>query len=226
MVEKDNSVKVEVVPGVEVEITDTDKAVAAASEEVLKAEIEAAPNHTVEENEEEEIAEAIEKEKQSFKEKAKDKLKEELSKAKDKSFADPIIGYLLERCDEDEGLAEDVCQDHKTWSRCLDYIYSQAKKAAKNSRQCAVRNDVVFEWAEDYYHADDKEKAKTATKKEAESKAREEAAKKREEAAKTSSVSAKKNVPKKEEKKQPDKKPAEKKNTAGMTGQMSMFDFM
>ena len=67
---------------------------------------------------------------------AEEKLKKELAAAKDKSFADPIIGYLLERCREDEGLAEDVVQDHKTWQKCFDYIYSQARKQAQGN--CAA----------------------------------------------------------------------------------------
>lgn len=35
---------------------------------------------------------------------------------------DPIITYLLKRCEEDQGLAEDVMQDGKTWNKCFDYI--------------------------------------------------------------------------------------------------------
>ena len=79
------------------------------------------------------------------------KLQEELKKAKDKSFADPIIKHLIERCRESESLASDVCQDHKTWEKCYKYIYEQARKQAKGS-SCAVLDDVVYEWAEDYYH--------------------------------------------------------------------------
>lgn len=72
------------------------------------------------------------------------KLQEELKKAKDKSFADPIIKHLIERCRGSESLASDVCQDHKTWEKCYKYIYEQARKQAKGS-SCAVRDDVVYE---------------------------------------------------------------------------------
>ncbi len=106
------------------------------------------------------------------KQRAEEKLKKELADAKDKSFADPIIGYLLERCREDEGLAEDIVQEHKTWQKCFDYIYNQARKQTKGN--CAVvRYDVVYEWAEDYFHKDDKEEEKKA-KKVAEDKAKRE----------------------------------------------------
>lgn len=163
MAENKNELKVEVIPGVEAVITDIDKATEAARKEIMKAEIEAAPNYTNEENE------TIGENSKSFHEKAKEKLEKELKEAKDKSFAEPIIEYLLKRCAEDIGLAEDVCQKHKTWEKCFSFIYESARKSANGKRQCAVRNDVVFEWAEDYYHKDDKaeeeKKAKEAAKK-------------------------------------------------------------
>ena len=88
-----------------------------------------------------------------------------MKNAKDKSFADPIIKYLMGRCEEDKGLSEDILQKHKTWEKCLSYVYSLARKQA-NGNCAAVRDEVVYEWAEDYYHKDDKaeeaEKAKKA----------------------------------------------------------------
>lgn len=195
------------------------------------AKVEDMPN--VEENE---IAAAIEENKKSINEKAKEKLKAELAKATDKSFADPIIGYLLERCGEDKGLAEDVCQNHKTWKGCLDYIYSQAKKVAKNSRQCAVRNDVVFEWAEDYYHADDKAEVKAKAQKEAGSKAREEVDKKEQktrvdyDTARKSPMDnhklSEEEIAAMDKKETPKLQPQPKKNNKDMDGQMDLFSLM
>lgn len=106
-----------------------------------------------------------------FKQKAKEKLEEELKFAKDKNFATPIIGYLLKRCKEDEGLAKDIMQEHKTWQNCFDYIYKQARKQSKGD-YAWICDDTVYEWAEDYYHKDDKAeeenkvKEKTKVKKE------------------------------------------------------------
>ena len=123
----------------------------------------------------------------SAKSHAEKKLKNELKKAKDKSFAEPVIEYLIKRCGEDEGLSQDVMQEHKTWEKCYDYIYSQAQKSAqKGARSCAVRDDIVCEWAEDYYHKDDKVEEERKAKKAAESKkkAEERKAKSKEEAAK------------------------------------------
>ena len=107
------------------------------------------------------------------KEDAIKKLKDELEKAKDKSFAEPVLGYLIGRCEEDSGLCEDVCQKHKTWEKCFKYIYEEARKFAKGANQCAVRNDVVYEWAEDYYHKDDKAEEEEKARKEAERKKKE-----------------------------------------------------
>lgn len=166
---------------------------------------------------------------------AEKKLKNELKKAKDKSFAEPVIEYLIKRCGVDEGLSKDVMQEHKTWEKCYDYIYSQAQKSAqKGSRCCAVRDDVVCEWAEDYYHRDDKaeEEKKARKAAEAKKKAEERKAKAKEEAAKKA-AGAKEN----QDTKAPDKTEAvsggpknghakPKKHTRDMEGQMDMFSMM
>ena len=104
---------------------------------------------------------------EALKEKAQNKLKSELENAKDKSFAEPVIEYLLKRCAEDKGISEDVLLEHKTWEKCYNYIYEQARKQSTGNR-AVVRDAVVFEWAEDYFHRDDKaeeeKKAKDAKK--------------------------------------------------------------
>lgn len=169
---------------------------------------------------------------QNFVETAISKLKEEMEKAKDNAFAEPIIEFLIKRCNEDNGLCEDVCQEHKTWEKCFKYIYEEAKKMAKGKQSCAVRDDVVFEWAEDYYHKDDKA--------EEEEKARQEERKKKE-AERKSKLEKKgsltdtekkiaenigkqcaetfKTVEKKEE-------PKIKKNSKELEGQIDIFDLM
>ena len=162
----------------------------------------------------------------SAKELAEEKLKKELAEAGDKSFAEPIIGYLLERCKDDEGLAEDVVQDHKTWQKCFNYIYEKARKKVKGN--CAwVRDDVVYEWAEDYYHKDDKAEEEKKAKKAAEDKAKREksaaerkTAKAKGNAEKTEKVSV---PPKAETPKAP---PKPKKNGKEMDGQLDLFAMM
>ncbi len=91
----------------------------------------------------------------SVKERAKEKLEKELQSAKNKHFAEPIMNYLLKRCKEDEGLAQDVVQEHKTWHNCFDYVYNRARKQSKEN-YAWICDDTVYEWAEDYYHKDDK----------------------------------------------------------------------
>lgn len=150
------------------------------------------------------------------------KLQEELKKAKDKAFADPVIKHLIERCKESESLASDICQDHKTWEKCYKYIYEQARKQAKGS-SCAVRDDVVYEWAEDYFHKDDKA--------EEDKKAKEAAERKKKQDEKTKTDSKKKEVSKpavepekKTEAPKPETKP--KRNNKDMDGQLDMFSLL
>lgn len=90
------------------------------------------------------------------KQKAREKLEAEKKKASQKNFADQVIAYLLKRCEEDQGLAEDVIQDGKTWDKCFKYIVEQAKKIPRSGNGVAVEDRVVYEWAEDYYHKEDK----------------------------------------------------------------------
>lgn len=90
------------------------------------------------------------------KQKARKKLEAEKKKATQKNFAESIIAYLLKRCEEDQGLAEDVMQEGKTWNKCFSYIVEQARKQS-NGRSTAVEDRVVYEWAEDYYHKYEKQ---------------------------------------------------------------------
>ena len=93
----------------------------------------------------------------SIKQKAKEKLEAEkaLKTTKvngcmvDESITSATIDYLMKRCEDDQGLAEDVIQDNKTWYKCLEYIINQVKKQSGGA-STAVKDPVVYEWAEDY----------------------------------------------------------------------------
>lgn len=159
----------------------------------------------------------------SVKQMAKEKLEKEMKADKDKTFAEPVIGYLLKRCEDDLGLAQDVVQEHKTWKKCLDYIYGQARKQATENR-AVVRNDVVYKWAEDYYHKDDKAEEAEKAKKEAEAKAKRKKAAAKSKPAKPSADRNKAKVPVKEEK--PREQPSPKKSGKDIEGQLDMFSMM
>lgn len=163
----------------------------------------------------------------AVKQMAKEKLEKEIKDAKDKTFAEPVIGHLLKRCEEDDGLAQDVMQEHKIWDKCYKYIFEQAQKQAKGN-QAAVRENVVYEWAEDYYRKDDKA--------EEEKKAKEAAVRKKKEEERRKKVAEKKRADKKNVKqdvKKEDKveektkdQPKSKKNPKEMDGQMDLFSMM
>ena len=168
----------------------------------------------------------------SIKQKAKEKLEAEKKKATQKNFADPIIAYLLKRCEEDQGLAEDVMQEGKTWNKCFNYIVEQARKQS-NGRSTAVEDRVVYEWAEDYYRKYDnpetakKEKGKkpaTTKKTEAPAKKVTEIKKDIQETKDDSKVSEKPEKKDAASKQQKTEKTSTK--SSGLNGQMSLFDLL
>lgn len=181
---------------------------------------------------EEEIRAAEIENAKPVKQKAKEKLEAEKKKATQKNFADPIIAYLLKRCEEDRGLAEDVMQEGKTWNKCFNYIVEQARKQS-NGRNTAVEDRVVYEWAEDYYHK--YEKPETAKKE----KDKKPATTKKTEAPAKKVTEIKKDIQETKDDSKVSEKP-EKKDVAskqrktektstksgGLNGQMSLFDLL
>ena len=168
----------------------------------------------------------------SIKQKAKEKLEAEKKKATQKNFADPIIAYLLKRCEEDQGLAEDVLQEGKNWNKCFNYIVEQARKQS-NGRSTAVEDRVVYEWAEDYYRKYEKpetakkEKGKkpaTTKKTEAPAKKVTEIKKDIQETKDDSKVSEKPEKKDAASKQQKTEKTSTK--SSGLNGQMSLFDLL
>lgn len=168
----------------------------------------------------------------SIKQKAKEKLEAEKKKATQKNFADPIIAYLLKRCEEDQGLAEDVMQEGKTWNKCFNYIVEQARKQS-NGRSTAVEDRVVYEWAEDYYRKYEKpetakkekrQKPATTKKTEAPAKKVTEIKKDIQETKDDSKVSEKPEKKDAASKQQKTEKTSTK--SSGLNGQMSLFDLL
>lgn len=137
-------------------------------------------------------------------EQAIQKLEKELAANKE-PYAQAIINYLIGRVKESNSLAMDVMQEHKTWSRCWDYIYSKASKAPRKGNCAAIEDKVVFEWAEDYYIKDDKAEAEKAAADAAKSKTDKKASK----ASGTDKKKAGKTVKAKEVKAEPDPVPTE-----------------
>lgn len=91
------------------------------------------------------------------------KLDSEIKGSKNES-AKAIVEYLKKRARESENLANDILKPSKTWNKCWEYIYSKAAKLPREGRVLAVRDETVYEWAEDYY-LNAKEEKKPAEKK-------------------------------------------------------------
>lgn len=159
--------------------------------------------------------------------KAMEKLEAEKGKATQKGFAEPIITYLVGRCEEDPGFAEDLMQEDKTWNKCFEYIVSQAKKQS-TGRCAAVEDRVVYEWAEDYYRAKTKEKVagkpKTAVSEPLKQDEHLDTENKKSDRIPDKTASENK----KPTKKVAVSKPKKEKNakSSGLSGQMSLFDFL
>lgn len=177
------------------------------------------------------------------------KLQGELKKTKNKGFADPVIAYLIRRCNEDPGFAEDVLNDSKTYEKCESYVIGKAQNYVGGGRTVAVPDETVYEWAEDYYReTDGKQAGKKAVKKpEQKAPKPEQKAPKAEENAQKAEETLKKleeTFPKPEPEEQPqetgdsekpekERKPAPKPKKdnpkaapADISGQLSLFDMM
>lgn len=164
------------------------------------------------------------------------KLEAEFSKINNESkrkFAKPCIDFLKNRCGEDTAVCEDILQEHKTWEKCYQYVFDQAKKELNNSSG-PVCHETVFEWVEDYFHLDDKaieeQKAKEAVERKAKLAEANQKAKKMKGKApvkkKTESEKVEK-APKAEiSAKVPEEKPVRKKKTQDIEGQMDLFSMM
>ena len=138
----------------------------------------------------------------------------------------------MKRCEEDQGLAEDVMQEGKTWNKCFSYIVEQARKQS-NGRSAAVEDQVVYEWAEDYYHK--YEKPETVKKE----KSKKPATTKKTEAPTKKVTETKKYVQKTKDDSKVSEKPVKKDaaskqrktektstKSSELSGQMSLFDLL
>lgn len=158
---------------------------------------------------------------------AREKLEAEKKTHSDDN-AKVIIDHLIKRAEEDPGMGEDILQPHKTYRRCWSYIMDQAKKKLSN-RSGAVRSDVVFEWAEDYYRLDDKAIAEKEKKEAAKQKPAVKQPEKKPATPKAEVKAKKEAVPKKVEKaavRSADSKPKKKEKNDELDGQMDIFAFL
>ena len=158
---------------------------------------------------------------------AREKLEAEKKTHSDDN-AKVIIDHLIKRAEEDPGMSEDILQPHKTYRNCWSYIMDQAKKKLSN-RSGAVRSDVVFEWAEDYYRLDDKAIAEKEKKEAAKQKPAVKQPEKKPATPKAEVKAKKEAVSKKVEKaavRSADSKPKKKEKNDELDGQMDIFAFL
>lgn len=102
---------------------------------------------------------------------ARSKLLDEMGFLNDSHFGDVIGQYLLQNC-EDAKFSKTVLQTHKTFQRCIEYLMNQAQKMVTDegnkrpNKACvAVGEDMVYQWAIEYYKLDDAEETAKAVQK-------------------------------------------------------------
>lgn len=70
-------------------------------------------------------------------------------------FENTIKNYLDSHAKEDSLFAETYKKANKSIKECCKYIYSQARKLAKNGNAVGVDESTVYGWAVHYYDEDD-----------------------------------------------------------------------
>lgn len=71
------------------------------------------------------------------------------------NFETTIQTYLENRAKTDSLFAETYKKANKSIKECCKYIYSQARKLAKNDNAVGVDESTVYGWAVHYYDEDD-----------------------------------------------------------------------
>lgn len=149
-------------------------------------------------------------------------------------FYIPTVQFLEKRVEEDESFAEDVVNDKRNMDDCCEYIFKMARnKLPVSATEGWIKNETIYEWAEDYFRNTDDAVNKVLKHAVATSKTQKAGAKPKPKDEKTfdKDKAIKEAVkespePKETEKPKPEKKPAKKSKKGEMDGQMSLFDFI
>lgn len=153
---------------------------------------------------------------------ARNKLDKELKDIKkQKTLAEPIVKYLMQRINESEALAADIVQEHKTIAKCLNYVIGEAR-GYLNGKNGAVSENIVYEWSEDYYHMDDKAAEEKRAKELADKKKKQEDKPNVDNKMETQKPSLKNEKKPETLKSEPDPK----KNNKDIDGQLDMFSLL
>lgn len=159
-----------------------------------------------------------------------EKVADRVLKASD--FLYPTIEYLKGRAREDESMAEDILDKNKSMNECCTYIFCKARKRLPVENGVWIKNETIYEWAEDYWRAtaeDIKKVIGAASGTPAsQSTAKPEAEKKPPVKKATKSTKVKKKPTKVKEKVEeaPKKTETKKQKKGEPEGQMNLFDFI
>lgn len=81
---------------------------------------------------------------------------------------DMLFSELFDMIDNNESLAENILQEHKTFKRCYKFMEDKAKSiSSKEATSALVTSDTLFAWLEEYYALDDAAQIKAEEEKKA-----------------------------------------------------------
>jgi len=70
--------------------------------------------------------------------------------------AEPIMRFLLQKCEGDEEFSGMVTQEHKTLAKCFSFVHEQACNHL-DKKNGWIEDDEVYMMAVDYFNLDDEE---------------------------------------------------------------------
>jgi len=85
---------------------------------------------------------------------------EKLNKAKENATGEQgkVLAFLIGRCKQSKALCDDVMNAKKSFENCVKYYTDLARKEAAKQMKSGyvgiqIDDEKVYEWAEDYFHA-------------------------------------------------------------------------
>lgn len=83
-------------------------------------------------------------------------LKEGLEEKYHRSIpAAPIINYLIDKCEHDEGFSKRIVLENKSIKECFEYVLKEVLKRLNGSNMGWIDDSEVYAMAEEYYILDE-----------------------------------------------------------------------
>lgn len=74
--------------------------------------------------------------------------------------SEPISKFLINKANEDSEFAKFILIETKSMKKCFDYVEKEVIKELQKTKSGWIDDDVVYNWAVDYFKTDDAELAR------------------------------------------------------------------